>query len=277
MQSSLTLKRGGPEKSLGTKLDSLYEKYNDRAYIPFDPIKYVYRFKDRTEQEIVGLISSSLAFGRITQIFKAIDRLLEIVGGEPLRYIRALDGEPDRELLDFRYRFVSGLDLYHFFAVLREILENHGSLGGFVKSNYCAGQFQDLLEKFIDLFHGIYYLVPCSLKGSPCKRLCMYFRWMVRKDNIDLGLWDFIDAGELVIPLDTHIFRVARNLGFTSRRTPSASAASEITNALKSFSENDPVKYDWALSHMGIIANNFPEAPTDPMYGPFLDKIPDLY
>ena len=85
----------------------------------------------------------------------------------------------------------------------------------------------------------------------------MFFRWMVRHDNIDTGLWKFISPGELVVPLDTHIFRMSKELGFTSRRTASLNTALEITDSLRQYSENDPVKYDWALSHIGIIENNF--------------------
>ncbi|MFZ0450026.1 MAG: TIGR02757 family protein [Desulfatiglandaceae bacterium] len=260
MESALTLKLKDREESLGPKLDGLYSKYNDKTYITFDPIKYVYRFENPSERELVGLIASSLAFGRVTQIFKAVDRLLGIVGGEPLQYILTLDDEPDAKLLDFKYRFVTGSDLYRFFQVIKGIFRQHGSLGGFVRQYYQEGHYLDLLARLISLFDDVHYLVPCSLKGSPCKRLCMYFRWMVRNDNIDLGLWDFINPRELVIPLDTHIFQVAGDLGFTSRRTPSLSAALEVTDALRGYSRNDPVKYDWALSHIGIIANNFPEA-----------------
>ena len=85
----------------------------------------------------------------------------------------------------------------------------------------------------------------------------MYFRRMVRKDNIDLGLWDFIHPGELIIPLDTHIFQIATRHGLTSKRSPSFTAAKEVTEKLKEFCQEDPVKYDWALSHEGIIENNF--------------------
>ena len=243
-------------------LEALYHQYNDEKYIQYDPIKYVYRFDDPVEQELVGLIASSLAFGRVTQIFKAIDRIMEITNGEPLRYISSLNGEPDRELLSFQYRFVTGADVYRLFEVAGGVLKIHGSLGSFMQRQYRPGQFLRLVEGVIRAFQGVHYLVPCSLKGSACKRLFMYFRWMVRKDNIDLGLWDFISPAELVIPLDTHIFQVATALELTSRRTPSLAAALEITESLSKYSRRDPVKYDWALSHLGILANNFPAAHT---------------
>jgi uncharacterized protein (TIGR02757 family) len=258
-----------PEGLLAERLESLYCKYNDKEYIRYDPIKYVYRFEDPLEREVVALIASCLAFGRVTQIFKTMDRLLGIVGGKPLQYILTLDDAPEAQLLAFKYRFVTGSDLYSFFEVIKGLFSKYGSLGGLVKQEYRQGHFQDLLTKFMGSFRDVHYLIPCSLKGSACKRLCLYFRWMVRSDNIDTGLWDFINPRELLIPLDTHIFQVARELGFTSRRTPSLAAALEITEALRAYSENDPVKYDWALSHIGIIANNFPDVQSKRRFGAF--------
>jgi uncharacterized protein (TIGR02757 family) len=247
----------GRGRLLGARLDTLYTVFNDRKYIQFDPIKYVHRFENPAERELVGLIASSLAFGRVTQIFNAVDRLLEIVRHEPLHYILTLGRGPEADLLSFKYRFVTGRDVFRFFKVIQTVLRKHGSLDCFARQHYRPGHLLDFVEAFIASFSPVYYLIPCSLQGSPCKRLFMYFRWMVRSDNIDLGLWDFIDPAELVVPLDTHIYRVARDLGFTCRRTPSLRAALEITERLKDYSQNDPVKYDWALSHQGIIANNF--------------------
>ena len=247
-----------PQKRLlGEELETLYHKYNDKKYIQYDPIKYVHRFEDPVEQELLGLIASSLAFGRVTQIFKAIDCILEIANGEPLRYISSLNNEPDKELLSFQYRFVHGADMYRLFKVAGSIIKKYGSLGNFMRQHYRPGQFIGLVEEITNVFQRVHYLVPCSLKGSACKRLFMFFRWMVRKDNIDLGLWDFISPAELIIPLDTHIFQVSRNAGLTSRRTPSLATALEVTDSLQKYSKDDPVKYDWALSHQGIIANNF--------------------
>ena len=127
--------------------------------------------------------------------------------------------------------------------------------------SYFTGSFSEYCLKLSVIsravFKDVKYLIPASLKNSPCKRLFMFFRWMVRYDNIDPGLWKFISSGELVVPLDTHIFRMSKELGFTSRCTASLTTAMEITDSLRQYSENDPVKYDWALSHIGIIENNF--------------------
>lgn len=239
------------------RLDSLYNKYNNKSYIQYDPIKYVYEFEDEAERELVGLITSSLSFGRVTQIFKAVDCLLAVVDYKPLHYISTLKNKPDNRLFSFKYRFVTGTDIFNLFSSVKEIIDAYGSIGKFARRNYRKGKFLELADEIIRAFKGVRYLIPCSLKNSACKRLFMFFRWMVRNDNIDLGLWNFIDTRELVIPLDTHIFRVAKDMGFTSRGTASLNTAIEITDRLKQHSENDPVKYDWALSHVGIIENNF--------------------
>lgn len=245
------------EEILKEELDSLYCEYNNRKYIKYDPIKYVYEFEDETERELVGLISSSLSFGRVRQIFKAMDCLLDIVNHKPLKYVLNLKDQPDDKLLSFKYRFVKGLDIFNLLLSARNIIKEYGSLGEFVRKHYKKNSFLELVDEIIKHFQNANYLVPAALKRSPCKRLFMYFRWMVRDDNIDLGLWKFINPQELIIPLDTHIFRMANELGFTSKRTASLKTATEITDNLKKYSKDDPVKYDWPLSHIGIIENNF--------------------
>lgn len=246
------------EKLIKQRIDELYREYNNEKYIKYDPIKYVYRFDDIVEKELVGMISSSLSFGRVTQIFKAMDRFLEIVNDKPLKYVLELKEKPDTKLLSFKYRFVKGPDIFNLLLSVKKIIEEYGSLGEFARKQYRRGRFLELVDKTINQFKNVYYLIPSTLNGSPCKRLFMFFRWMVRDDNVDLGIWNFINTQELIVPLDTHIFRVSKGMGLTSKKTASLKTAIEITNRLMKFSKDDPVKYDWALSHIGIIKNNFP-------------------
>lgn len=251
---SIVLPQKEPSKEL---LDDLYKKYNHKTYIQYDPIKFLYRFQEEQEIELVGLIVSSFSFGRVTQIFKAVESLLELLNNEPLQYVLSLKKRPDKKLLSFRYRFVSGQDVFNLLWSAKRMMLEYGSLGAFAEKNYEKGGFLELADKTIKAFDDVRFLIPSSLKNSACKRLFMFFRWMVRDDNIDLGLWKFINPQELVIPVDTHILKVSRALGFTSRKNASLGTALEITHRLKNYSEQDPIKYDWALSHMGIIRNNF--------------------
>ena len=245
------------ELGLKERLDTLYNAYNRTSYIQYDPIKYVHEFEDETEIELMALLASSLSFGRVTQIFKALDRLLDIFNHEPLKYVSGLKERPDPNLLSFRYRFVTGLDVFNLLLAAQRILKEFGSIGQFAREQYGEGGLQDLADDIIRAFKDVHYLIPSSLRKSPCKRLFMFFRWMVRHDNIDFGLWNFIPPRELVMPLDTHIFRVSKELCLTKRCSASLNTAIEITDNLRTYSRSDPVKYDWALSHMGIIKNNF--------------------
>jgi uncharacterized protein (TIGR02757 family) len=240
-------------------LDALYTRYNRKKYIQYDPIKYVHCFRDETEIELVALMVSCLSFGRVTQIFKAVDRLLHIMGNDPLHYVLTLGKTPGNDLISFQYRFITGLDVYHLLSSARKMIVDYGSVGRFAAAHYEEGSVTGLVEKIIAAFQGVHYLMPGSLKTSACKRLFMFLRWMVRSDHVDLGVWDFIRPRDLVIPLDTHIGRVSRMLGLTSGKSPSLKTAMEITDSLKRYSKNDPVRYDWALSHIGIIKNNFPD------------------
>jgi len=259
--------------NLKEMLEALYHTYNDPRLIQFDPIKYVYLFDEPHQREVIGLIASSLSFGRVTQIFKAVDQLLELIHYDPLGYIKRMGDRPEGKLLAFRYRFVTGQDLWHFFSAIGRIVAFHGSIGEFVRKTI-KGDFFLGLDKVLEAFKGARYLMPTRLRASACKRFFMYLRWMVRNDNIDLGLWSSISPSLLLVPLDTHVFQIAQGLGLTSRKCPSFLAAVEITEALRGFCPEDPVKYDWALSHVGIIRNNFslelyPEMPgiTDTIRG----------
>ena len=245
------------ELRLKESLDTLYKEYNCARYIQYDPIKYVHDFEDETEMELMALIASSLSFGRVTQIFKALDRLLDIFNHGPLKYVSDLKERPDPRLISFQYRFVTGLDVFKLLLTAQRIIKEFGSIGQFARKHYGEGGLQALADDIIRAFQDVHYLIPSSLRKSPCKRLFMFFRWMVRHDNIDLGFWNFIPTGELVMPLDTHIFRVSRELCLTRRCSASLNTAIEITENLRTYSGSDPVKYDWALSHMGIIKNNF--------------------
>jgi uncharacterized protein (TIGR02757 family) len=244
-------------RPLKEDLNKLYKKYNNKKFIEFDPIKYVYMFDSKKEQELVGLISSSFAFGRVKQIFKAMDKFLDICDHKPLEYTLTLKNRPEKELRNFKYRFVTGDDLFKFLKVTQKILNKHGSIGSFLKKTCINNDLLTATDLLLKEYKNVNYLIPNSLSTSACKRLFMYYRWMVRKDNIDLGLWTFIKPSELVIPLDTHISQKSKELGLTERKSPSLKTALDITNSLKKYSKNDPVKYDWALSHIGIIKNNF--------------------
>jgi uncharacterized protein (TIGR02757 family) len=150
------------------------------------------------------------------------------------------------------YRFQKSDDIIDLFGVLKTILDRYGSIGRMVQRFY-GGDVRDMLwrvrREFLGRHEGLTFFFPKPSGANPLKRWNLYLRWMVRKDEIDAGLWDFIPKNRLVIPLDTHIFKIGRCFGWTKQGSPSWKAACEITEALRGFSPEDPMKYDFFLCH----------------------------
>jgi uncharacterized protein (TIGR02757 family) len=226
-----------------------------------DPVDFVHRYSDLCDQEVVGLIAASLAFGNAVAARRSIDRALQTLGPNP----GASVATADRHELEHRFRgFVHRIYRGEHLALLlwnsAALIRDHGSLGNaFMRfRSESNGEFRESLARFADALRGdghnrgMRHLVSDPRAGSACKRLVLYARWMVRPaDGIDLGLWSMAPS-ELIIPVDTHVHRISRNLGLTARRTASWAAAEEITAALRELDPHDPVKYDFALCHLGV-------------------------
>ena len=154
---------------------------------------------------------------------------------------------------DLYYRFQKGRDIIEVFRTLRSVVEKFGSLGHMIE-HYFEGELRRALwAATSDFIHGgdsLCFFFPKPVLSSPLKRWNLYARWMVRKDDIDFGLWDFVDTSSLVVPLDANIFKIGTCLGWTDQKAPSWKAASQITEALKGFCPGDPLKYDFFLCHV---------------------------
>ncbi|OPY83365.1 MAG: hypothetical protein A4E65_00591 [Syntrophorhabdus sp. PtaU1.Bin153] len=150
------------------------------------------------------------------------------------------------------YRFQKTEDIIDLFGVLKTILDRYGSIGRMAQRFY-RGNVRDMLwqvrRELLDEHEGLMFFFPKPSGANPLKRWNLYLRWMVRKDEIDAGLWDFIPTHRLIVPLDTHIFKIGRCVGWTKRSSPSWKAACEITEALRGFSPEDPLRYDFFLCH----------------------------
>ena len=260
-------------KQLGEKLDGLYKEY-DATYLYSDPLKYLHQFKRSVDQEVVGLITASLAYGRVERIFHSVETVLAIMGPNPFDYLVSFQPSTDKKHFDrFVHRFNKGEDIACLIWFLKQIIEKHGSLGNLFRKISDNGQksMKETLTTFSEHvlslnsspFYdseklpekaGVRYFFPSPQKGSPCKRLNLFMRWMVReKDGLDLGLWDFIPPASLIIPLDTHIVRLARYLGLTRKKSPGWLMAEEVTAHLKKMSPQDPLRYDFSLCRLGIL------------------------
>ncbi len=255
-------------KKLHFALEKLYQRYNRFSLIGDDPLAFVYRYDDPQDREVVGLLSAILAYGRVRQIGTSLTKLLEIMGQSPYEYIRNVRArKKDPRLLRFRHRFTSGRDLFELFCVLDEIYRQYPNLEAFFLSGQpkAPNAIQALTafsEGFYDRYRHIFnanpargfcYLISSPLKKSVCKRLMLFLRWMVRNDDVDPGLWNHIDPKWLIIPLDTHMIRLTQLLGLHNAKTVTLSTAVEVTRQFAKICPEDPVKYDFALSRIGIV------------------------
>jgi len=243
------------KKDLYVFLEKAYEQYNHRKFVHPDPLEFLYRYNEPADREVVGLIASSLAYGRVAQILKSVEIVLAVLGGHPAATLRDTQKQ---EIMDsfgnFRHRFTTGMEIGNFLAGIGSILREKGSL--YALMDGAAKPWTDALESFAWQINqasgGLSSLLPLPSKGSACKRLMMFFRWMVRKDDVDPGDWHELGTRGLIIPLDTHMFGVARMLGFTDKRASSLRVAIEISNKFREIRPDDPIRYDFSLTRPGI-------------------------
>lgn len=248
-------------KPLGVRLGRLYAVYSDPRWISPDPLELVLPFRTVADREIAALTASSLAYGRVAQILKSLHAVFGVMGGSPADYVR--NGSEERFRRDFhgfKHRFHTGEDLALLFAGIRDALERWGSLEACFAAGFDAACHKTVLpaaERFCGvLCHrfpgGESTLLPSPSRGSACKRLNLMLRWLVRHDAVDPGGWTRIPASHLVVPLDTHMHRIARELGLTTRKAADLRTALEVTRAFRSMFPEDPVKLDFVLTRFGI-------------------------
>jgi len=262
-----------PLYELKAPLERLYRTYDTR-YLDSDPLGIVRRFSRPGDREVAGLIAAVYAYGRVGQIRGTLRRIFEPMGENPRRFILRFDCRRDGHLFEgILHRFNRGEDLLCLLLALNRILRQYGSILAFFLEGQTEGEqdIQASLASFVERIHaldytpiygtrgvpdpvGFRFLLPSPRKGSACKRLNMFLRWMVRRDDgIDLGLWKEVSPARLVIPLDTHVSRIARRLGLLTRCSVDWRAAVEVTERLKLLDPEDPVKYDFSLARLGIL------------------------
>jgi uncharacterized protein (TIGR02757 family) len=238
------------------ELDGLYRRYNRRQYVHPDPLEFLYRYPDLRDREIVGLIASSLAYGRVAQILKSVEAVLKHMGRSPAAFLRkSSSAQLARTFRGFKHRFTTDVELVSLLSGMKCVAEEYGSLNGCFLAGYNIGDESILpaLAKFTAKLKCCgNYLIPVPESGSACKRLNLFLRWMLRKDAVDPGGWEGVSGDKLIVPLDTHMARIGQALKLTIRRTPDMRMALEITDSFRKFAPNDPVKYDFALTRFGI-------------------------
>jgi uncharacterized protein (TIGR02757 family) len=249
------------QAALKRQLDALVRGCDRATRRDQDPVGFVHRYRQADDREVVGLVASSLAFGNVVAVRRSVGRVLDALGPSPAATIdRASERELAGLLRGFVHRVWRGPHLAGVLHRAGSLRRREGSLGAAMQLRFrsAGGDLREALSRFAGELRGakpsrnVAHLVSDPMAGSACKRLLLYLRWMVRReDGVDLGLWP-LPPSALVIPLDTHVHRIARNLGLTVRDDPSWRTAVEVTDALRRFDPDDPVKYDFALCHLGV-------------------------
>jgi uncharacterized protein (TIGR02757 family) len=240
-------------------LCDLYTKYNHREFVHPDPLEFLYDYRKLADREIVGLIASSLAYGRVHQILKSVGSVLQRMGSPYSFLMNSSKQSLLQDFKDFKHRFTTGEELATMLYGIKQTLEQHGSLNTcFMKRLESSHETViPALSSFVGELSAVFQsrprsLLPSPKSGSACKRLNLFLRWMVRKDEVDPGGWDNVPASKLVVPLDVHMHRISLQLGLTSRKQANLKAAYEITTAFRRLEPDDPVRYDFALTRLGI-------------------------
>jgi len=240
-------------------LDALYDRYNRRAYVHPDPLEFLYAYPDVRDREIVGLVASSLAYGRVAQILKSVERVLDVMGMSPSTYLKGATRHTLRsDFAGFSHRFARGEHLAELLLGTKRAIAHFGSLQACLLSAMKESD-ENLLPGLVCLTEeltaengGMGHLIPLARRGSACKRLNLYLRWMVRTDDVDIGGWSELPRAKLIIPLDTHMHRLGLRLNCTRRKQADMRTALEITDCFKAINPWDPVRYDFSLTRLGI-------------------------
>ena len=228
-------------------------------------------FTRKDDREIAGFCAAALAFGRVASVINSISTLFSIMGPNPAAFVRRFDpSSPHPALRQMVHRWIRGADVAALLWILRQMLERHGSIEGFFVEGLSA-EHEDVgpaLDSFstraltLDVRRaygrvpkraGVCYFFPRPSAGSACKRLNLFLRWMVRADEIDLGVWTRVPAAKLIVPLDTHVIRLGHCLRLTNYSSAGWKMAADITATLRALDPTDPVRFDFSICHVGMM------------------------
>jgi uncharacterized protein (TIGR02757 family) len=235
------------------------------APLASDPLEFAHRFENPEDREAAAFVAASFAFGGVAQIRAFLERLFAALAPSPYRALSARRPVPASRTASLRHRFISPEGVHRFLASVRSVYLAHGSLERAYAAGMQAGDPRGNLARFLARFRAAWgdgaerernFLFPDPFLGSACKRHHLFLRWMVRPaDGVDLGLWASVPPSALLVPVDTHMARLARCLGFTSRPGADWRMAEEVTAAFAEISPDDPVRFDYALTRLGIMGD----------------------
>jgi uncharacterized protein (TIGR02757 family) len=241
-------------------LDEKADKYNRPDFITLDPISIPHQYTRKEDIEISGFLAATIAWGNRKMILRNANRMMELLEDSPYEYIMNSSEEEMDMVESFVHRTFNSTDLVYFLKALKNIYRYKGGLETIFRTYKTADSLQPAIHEFHKIFFELAHEkrterhVSDPFKGSAAKKLNMYLRWMVRKDNrgVDFGIWKSISPSILSCPLDIHSGNVARKLGLVKRKQNDAKAVAELDTFLRSMDKEDPVKYDFALFGLGI-------------------------
>ena len=265
------LRKRSPKALLELKplLDEINDKVERPEYIQRDPVQFMHAFSDKKDMEIAGFLAATMAWGRRDIVIAKVNDLLQRMNYAPFDFIMNYDLAMYSLLSTFKHRTFKPVDVHGIFLALQQIYRQFEDFEAFWLMCYLKGEA--LNRPFLAVFHDEFFSRSSDLelrtrkhistpeKGSTCKRLYMFLRWAIRKNSpVDPGIWNFMDASELLIPFDVHVARQARRYGFISRRTNNWQTVKELTETLALLNPADPARYDYALFGIGALGYTLP-------------------
>jgi uncharacterized protein (TIGR02757 family) len=239
-------------------LEEKYNQFNRKLFIESDPISIPHLFSKKEDVEIAAFLSATIAWGQRATIIKNANQLVSLMDMEPYDFILNHTEKDLERFNNFKHRTFNTIDICYFIKSLQNIYTKHNGLESVFALN--PNDIQQSIGNFKHIFFEIKHPqrttkhVSDPLKNSSAKRINMFLRWMVRNDNrgVDFGLWNSINAKNLMCPLDVHSGNVARKLGLLQRTQNDWKAVEELTSNLRNFDKNDPIKYDFSLFGLGV-------------------------
>ncbi len=250
-------------KKLKDFLNQKVSIYNNETFIEKDPISIPHLFSKREDIEISGLFASIFAWGRRDIIIKKSKELLNYMDNQPYDFIMNHQEKDLKRFDNFKHRTFNAIDTLYFIKFLKYCYSSFGTLeNAFIRN---LNEHDETIEKGLLNFHDLFFSlenfpirtkkhISTPIRKSACKKLNMFLRWMVRKDNsgVDFGLWNKISPKQLIIPCDVHVIRVCNKLGLLNTEKVDWNTALALTKQLKQFNLKDPIIYDFALFGLGI-------------------------
>ena len=246
---------------LKTQLDKYILEYETKEFIKDDPVQFVHRFDNKSDKEVAGFIASMFSYGKREVFIEKLNYIFSLMENKPCDYVKSFDYK-SHNINNCDYRFSKNCDLVQILKILNILYSEGESLETLFEYSYKnKNNIWDMFQGVTDYFYarvdkeitkGFYHLLPNPLKKSALKRHNMLMRWFIRKSDVDAGIWNFVDKSELLIPLDTHVAKISRKLGLLKRNDNAYESVIELTDNLKRFDAQDPVKYDFALFGYGV-------------------------